>query len=64
MKRKIAKLSVVRPETQVREKTYSDLEKETQTWRITRQEAVMRVRSLRIELESYRDQIDAVPFDI
>ena len=53
-------LSVVKPN----ESEPRNWDKETQSWRITRQEALKRVRSLRIELESYRDQIDAVPFDI
>jgi hypothetical protein len=63
MVKKTTKLSVVKP-NQSRTKSYQEMEEETKSWRITRQEAVKRVRSLRVELESYHDQIDAVPFDI
>ena len=41
-----------------------DLEQEREEWRITRQEALCRVHALRIELDSYREQLEAVPFDI
>lgn len=58
-------LSVVKPiEPQLRKKTRREWEEEKDTWKITRHEAAARVSALRIELESYRDQIDAVPFDI
>lgn len=58
-----AKLSIVKP-NQSELRINKDWDKERETWRITRQEAAVRVRSLRTELQSYRDQIDAVPFDI
>jgi hypothetical protein len=39
-------------------------EKAEEEWKITSQEARHRVHVVRDELESYRDQIEALPFDI
>ena len=63
MAKKTAKLTVVKNEQPPR-RTSEDLKKEAKGWRITREEARARVHNLRMELENYRDQIDAVPFDI
>ena len=66
MATKTTKLSVVkRPiKEEPQRRTPKDLEQEAQSWRITREQAKLRVNNLRLELENYRDQIDAVPFDI
>lgn len=47
-----------------KKRDYEDLEAEQNRWRITREEAARRVAALRTELESYRAQIEALPFDI
>lgn len=47
-----------------RMRDHDELEKEQKQWRITREEAGRRVAALRAELESNRDQVEAVPFDI
>jgi len=62
--RKTTNLSVVKPQTEVQRKSYEDLEKEAEAWRITRQEVRARVHALRTELEEYKSQIEGVPFDI
>jgi len=65
MKKKTANPAVVnKAETEPQHRTWADIEEEKKQWRITSREARSRVHDLRTELESYRDQIEAVPFDI
>ena len=71
MKKKTANLSVVKKSTQeelerqkLRKEESTGWEEAEQKWKITSTEARQRVRVLRDELESYRDQLDGAPFDI
>jgi hypothetical protein len=65
MAKKPPKLTVVKnDEPKPERKTYDELKQERKEWRITRPEARARVHALRIELEYYREQLEAVPFDI
>jgi hypothetical protein len=58
------KLKIVEPETRAPVRHIRDLEKEERAWRISHDEAARRVHNLRVELEDYRDQLDAAQFDI
>jgi hypothetical protein len=68
MAKKATKLSIVKPTEEELERAHNQesdgwtaLEK---SWRITEFEARQRVLALRDELERYREQLDAAPFDI
>lgn len=67
MKKKTATLTVVKDEQQARLarlKRYADLEIEERQWRITSQQVRDKVHTLRLELESCRQQLEAVPYDL
>jgi hypothetical protein len=71
MAKKLTKLSVVNKPTQTqeerdkeaaRDKEYDRWEKAEKSWRITAADARGRVLALRDKLESYRQQLEGVPF--
>ena len=71
MAKKTSNLKIVEQQTKAewqakyeREKVAKELKEEEESWRLTRPEITARVRALRAELDSFRAQLEGMPFDV